>query len=343
MHVPDIVVVGRVGFDLYATELHTPLTRVATFTRCLGGSAANIAVGLARLGMRVRLISRVSDDAIGTYLLGFLEAERVDIRFVRRTPGARSSLALVEVDPPDAFPTIFYRENCADSRLARADIDEGSIASARLCLVGGTSLATSPSREAVRHALDLAQLHHLHCVLDVDFRPQLWPDRTAATAALRAVLPLVDVLIGNDEEIALLLDTAEPVTHSMLGCLGPRIVVLKHGARGASEITVDDAVEVSAFPVAVVCGLGAGDAFAAGWIASFLDGKPAQERLRYAAACGAIVATRLTCAEAMPTREEAAKFLADRTGDRTISPDLLPSPTRSHGSLAPGITGETST
>jgi 5-dehydro-2-deoxygluconokinase len=343
MQSPDAVVVGRVGFDLYATEPHTPLSRAATFTRCLGGSAANIAVGLARLGLPVGLISRVSDDDIGTYLLEFLEVERVDIRFVRRTPGARSSLALVEVSPPDAFPTIFYREDCADSRLAPPDIDERYVASARLCLVGGTSLATSPSREAVHRALELARAHCVLTMLDVDFRPQLWANRAAATTALRAVLPLVDVLIGNDEEIALLVETTGPPTHSMLRSLGPRLVLAKHGARGASEVTSDDAVEVPAFPVPVVCGLGAGDAFAAGWIASYLRGAPARQRLRYGAACGGIVATRLSCAQAMPTRKEVAQFLADRCGDRTIALDFLPSSAKSHGSLPHRTSHDTST
>src|SRR5574341_2032682 len=110
----DVWVLGRVGYDLYAVERNRPLSDVERFSRHAGGSSANIAVGLARLGLSVGLISAVGDDLLADYLLRFLGEEGVDGRFVRRVAGFGTSLCLTEVSPPDRFPQVFYRRQPAD-------------------------------------------------------------------------------------------------------------------------------------------------------------------------------------------------------------------------------------
>ena len=106
----DAVFLGRIGYDLYSEEPHVPLKDVRRFSRYLGGSSANQAVGLARLGLRVGIVAAVSRDAVGDFLVEFLNREHVDTRHVQRVEGYPSSLCLTEVSPPDRFPQVFYRQ-----------------------------------------------------------------------------------------------------------------------------------------------------------------------------------------------------------------------------------------
>src|SRR5205823_11747517 len=117
----DVCVIGRIGYDLYAMELNRPLAQVEHFSRHLGGSSANIAVGLARLGLDVGIISSIGQDALADYLIGFLQREGVYTRFVAQAQGYSTSLCLTEVSPPDRFPQVFYRQNPADSRIELTD------------------------------------------------------------------------------------------------------------------------------------------------------------------------------------------------------------------------------
>ena len=105
----DVCALGRIGYDLYAVEHNRPLAEVEHFIRRLGGSSANIAVGLARLGLSVGIISCVGKDLLAAYLLGFLAREGVDTQHVRLVESYNTSLCLTEVSPPDHFPQVFYR------------------------------------------------------------------------------------------------------------------------------------------------------------------------------------------------------------------------------------------
>src|SRR5436305_11961334 len=107
----DVVILGRIGYDLYSEEPHVPLPQVRRFSRYLGGSSANMAVGLARLGAQVGMVAALGADSLSQFLLEFLTAERVDVSHVKRCPGYLASLCLTEVSPPDRFPQVFYRRD----------------------------------------------------------------------------------------------------------------------------------------------------------------------------------------------------------------------------------------
>ena len=282
---------GRVGVDLYPDQLETPLRAVRTFTRFVGGFAGNVATGLARLGVRTAIVSRVGDDGHGEYVRDFLEGEGVDTRFLAVDPYWRTPPTFCEVWPPDRFPILFYRRPTApDWQLSPEDFDAEEVAAAPLLYATGTGLAQSPSRETTLEAL---RAHRAKTIFDLDWRPDLWEDagefpRLAAEASGAA-----DLVVGNEEE----LDAAALSER-------PERLVLKRGERGATVYDGDEETDVPGLPVEVVNGLGAGDAFAAALGHGLLRGLSLVDAVRRGTVAGAIVAAQLACSEAMPRLEE---------------------------------------
>jgi 5-dehydro-2-deoxygluconokinase len=166
----DVGILGRIGYDLYAEDHNVPLKDVRRFSRYLGGSSANMAVGLRRLGLSVGIISCVGTDPLSDYLIEYLEHEGVDTRFVQRKAGYVSSLCLTEVSPPNHFPQVFYRDRPADAQVEVGGPEQEFIASTRLFVTNGTSLCASPSRESTYRALESAHRAGVRIAFDVDFR-----------------------------------------------------------------------------------------------------------------------------------------------------------------------------
>lgn len=307
----DVCVLGRVGYDLYAMEQGRPLAEVEHFSRHLGGSSANIAVGLARLGQRVAIVSAVGDDALADYLIGFLDREGVDARRITRVAGYGTSLCLTEVSPPDRFPQVFYRHRPADSQVQVGEVELGLVRSARMFVTNGTSLCASPSRESTVRALEEARAARVRTVLDVDYRPSSWTGPEEAGRAARAVLPWVDVVIGNEEEVGLLTGRRDP-REQVAAVLdaGAGLLVRKLGAAGVEAFSRE--ASALAPPIAVPVGstIGAGDGFASGFLAALLDGRPLAECLRRGNAAAAVVVSRVSCSDAMPYPAEVEAMLA---------------------------------
>jgi 5-dehydro-2-deoxygluconokinase len=309
----DVSILGRIGYDLYAEEHGVPLRDVTRFSRYLGGSSANMAVGLSRLGARVGMISCVGADPLGDYLIEYLKKERVDTRFVQRKPGLLSSLSLTEVSPPDRFPQVFYRERPADTAVETGPEERDFICATRLFVTNGTSLCASPSREATFRALEWAHREGVRVAFDVDYRASSWPNPATAGLYARLALPWIDILIANPDEILMVAesdDVAEAIVR--LRRWGVPLVVAKMGAEGVRAETADEAVFQRAYPVEVVSTIGAGDGFASGFLYALLQEKPLATALAYGNAAAAIVCTRLMCSDAMPTLSEVEEFLAAR-------------------------------
>ena len=301
----DVCVLGRVGYDLYALEHGRPLADVERFARHLGGSSANIAVGLARLGLQVGLISCIGQDALAPFLLDVLKRETVDTRFVRLVQGYSTSLCLTGVSPPDDFPQVFYRSRSADSQARLGPEELHAIRNARFFVTNGTSLAAEPSRSATRLALEAAHRAGCKTVLDADYRASSWETPEDAGRAARAVLPWVDVLLGNEEELALLTGEAEPAARvASIRAAGVSLQVHKLGAGGVQAFSPGEFWTLPALPTRVVCAIGAGDAFAAGLLYGLSRGLPTYDCLQYGNAAAAIVVGRVSCSDAMPYREE---------------------------------------
>jgi 5-dehydro-2-deoxygluconokinase len=307
----DAVVLGRIGYDLYALEHHRPLPEVERFERKLGGSSANMAVGLARLGLHVGMIGALGDDPLADYLLGFLAGEGVATTHVRRVAGFNTSLCLTEVSPPDRFPQVFYRREAADTRVTVGPSELAYVRQARLFVTNGTSLAADPSRQATLDALAAARESGARTVLDVDYRASSWPSPAEAGGQARRALASSDVVIGNEDEL-LLLTGEEDAARQVRAVLeaGVSLLVRKLGARGVEAHSAEGSSFAPPFEVPVVSTIGAGDGFASGFLYALHRGRPLAECLRVGNAAAAVVVSRVGCSDAMPYERELEPLLA---------------------------------
>jgi 5-dehydro-2-deoxygluconokinase len=312
----DVTILGRIGYDLYSEEPHVPLPRVRRFSRYLGGSSANMAVGLSRLGARVGMVSCLGDDSLSEFLIEFLKAEDVDTSHVQRAPGFLPSLCLTEVSPPDRFPQVFYRHDAVDTMLRVTEDDLGYIARRGMFITNGTSLCASPSRESTYRALERAQQAGCRVVFDVDYRAMSWPSPEAAGQAVRLALPFVDVLIGNQPELRLVAgeDDLDRATETLRERVP--LLVSKLGEQGTRVWQGGESVFLPPYTVEVVSTIGAGDGFASGFLSGLLAGKPVAECLHYGNAAAAIVVSRLSCSEAMPTLAEVESMVRSRQNEK---------------------------
>jgi 5-dehydro-2-deoxygluconokinase len=286
----EAVVIGRVGVDLYPNQIETPLSEVETFTRFVGGFAGNVATGLARLSVRTAIVSRVGADGHGDYIRAWLAGEGVDVRFLATDPDWPTPPTFCEIWPPDRFPLTFYRKPTApDWQLSPADFDAEEVAAAPLLYATGTGLAQSPSRETTLAAL---RAHRGTTIFDLDWRPALWDDPRDYPPLAAEAVAAADIVVGNEEEV------------EASGLSGLSTLILKRGERGATVFEHGEETDVPGFPVEVLNGLGAGDAFAAALGQGILRGLPLAEAVRRGTVAGAIVASRLACSAAMPREEE---------------------------------------
>jgi 5-dehydro-2-deoxygluconokinase len=286
----EAAVLGRVGIDLYPNQLETPLRSVRTFTRFVGGFAGNLSTGLARLGVRTAIVSRVGDDGHGEFVRDWLLGEGVDVRFLATDPYWLTPPTFCEVWPPDNFPILFYRRPTApDWQLAPDDFDREEVAAAELLYATGTGLAQSPSRETT---LDALRAHRGTTIFDLDWRPSLWDEPHGYPSLAAEAASAADIVIGNEEEVA------------AAGLRAVPRLILKRGERGATVYEEGEATDVPGYPVEVVNGLGAGDAFAAAVGHGLLRGLSLVEGVRRGTVAGALVAAQLACSEAMPYLED---------------------------------------
>src|SRR5690606_11882682 len=191
---------GRSSIDLYSNDIGAAFEEIASFAAYVGGSPLNIAVGAQRLGLRTALLTAVGDDKVGDFILKFLADEGVDTSYVPVKGGARSSAVLLGIEPPDRFPLVFYRDNAADAQLTIDDVLAAPVSRAAALEVSGTGLASEPARSATFRAVELARQAGRTVYLDLDFRADQWHDLRAYGVTVRALLPLVDVALGTEEE-----------------------------------------------------------------------------------------------------------------------------------------------
>lgn len=314
---PEVITMGRVSVDLYPEQVGARLAEVETFAKSLGGSATNVAVAAARLGHPSAVITSVGDDDFGRYIRSALEGFGVDSRWVGTDPDLRTPLAFCEIHPPDDFPILFYREPKApDMNLTVEDLDLEAISSSPLFWITGTGLSDEPSRTATLAALEGRPGGIT--VFDLDFRPTLWGSVEEAGHYYREALTNATVAVGNQEEVAVAVGTEDPFDASQaLLEMGLDLAIVKRGPEGVLARTERGVFEAAPIPVEILNGLGAGDAFGGALCHALLSGWDAGRTIDYANAAGAIVASRLACADDMPTREEVEDLLGGTrsTGD----------------------------
>jgi 5-dehydro-2-deoxygluconokinase len=319
----DIICLGRLAVDLYAQQIGARLEDVTSFAKYLGGSSANIAFGCARLGLASAMLARVGNDHMGRFLTETLAREGCDVSHARVDAERLTALVLLGIKDRDTFPLIFHRENCADMAIDENDFDEAFIASSKALLITGTHFSTERVNRASRRALEYARRNQVRTVLDIDYRPVLWGLTGKAdgetrfiadegvTAHLQRILPLFDLVIGTEEEFRIAGGKHELVDAlAMVRAVTPATLVVKRGPLGCTIIegkvpaSIDDAPTEHGMQVEVLNVLGAGDAFASGFLSEWLRDAPLARCAQTANLCGALVVSRHGCAPAMPTPAE---------------------------------------
>jgi 5-dehydro-2-deoxygluconokinase len=330
----DLITMGRSSIDLYANEVGAPFVDIKSFAAYVGGSPTNIAVGAQRLGLQTAVLTAVGEDPVGDFILHFLKQEGVETKFILRKPGTRTSAVVLGIEPPDKFPLVYYRDNCADNQLSIDDVLKTPIQDCRIFEFSGTGLSREPSRSANVFAAEQARAAGATVILDLDFRPNQWHDARAFGVVVRSVLPTVDIVLGTEDECkaVTLEDPAQVnVAHSQISGArvtgdvnlavqtmqrrGPKLVVVKRGERGATLFEAGKPLrDVPGFPVEVYNVLGAGDAFAAGFIYGLVKGWDYYKAARMGNADGAVVVTRHGCANFMAYEQELLKFVEEHGG-----------------------------
>lgn len=330
----DVLTFGRCGMDIYALDIGAAFEDIRHFSASVGGSPANIAIGAARLGLKSALFSAVGADPVGNFILHNVKKEGVDTAHVQVIPGTTSAAVLCGIIPPDTFPLVFYRDNAPDNHIQINMADKVDFSQYKTFLMTGTALSVEPTRSAAFYAVEQARKKGCKCFLDIDFRANLWADVRAFGVVLRQYLPFCTVVMGTEEELlAMTLQhaaqvhiknnaiTAPEITGDIEQTIqevlqtGIQLLLVKRGARGVSAYHSDGRVEhIAGFPVEVVNVLGAGDAFAAGFIYGYIQGWSGYKSARLANACGAWLVSKQGCSKDAPDYEEITAFIAQKGG-----------------------------
>lgn len=313
----DVVLVGRACIDFNPVDYFKTLAQSDTFKKYLGGSPANIAVGLARLNKKVGFIGKVSDDQFGDFVTEFFRGEKVDVsRVTRVKDGSKMGLTFTEILSPTESSILMYRDGVADLKLSPEDIDYEYIADAKILLISGTALCQSPSREACLKALTYAKQAGTKVIFDIDYRPYNWTNYDEIAIYYSAVAAMSDIVMGSREEYDL--------TERLIGKFddrksadywiekGNKIVIIKHGKEGSTAYTSDgSSYSIKPFPVVALKSFGGGDGYGSAFIYGLLEGKDIMDCLELGSASASMLVKAHGCSLFMPTVEEVDCFIKD--------------------------------
>ena len=314
----DLICIGRSCVDLYSGEFGVPLERAMTFTKSVGGSPMNIAIGTSRLGLRVGAITGVGQEDNGRYLKWQLSCEGVDVSAVKTDPKRLTAMVLLSIRGDNDFPLIQYRENCADMGLTAEDIDPDYLARAGAVLVTGTHLSREGVRSATMKVLETAKRLGLKCILDIDFRPNLWGFDVTEFAHH---CPEEFFIAGGKTEAMEALREVRRLSKALL--------VFKLGDKGCAALPGDipdsfvDEVVYPGFPVKVFNSIGAGDGFMSGFLRGWLRNEDLASCCRYANAAGAFAVSRLGCSSAYPSWTELQYFVSHGSKHKWLREDAM--------------------
>lgn len=313
------LVLGRAGMDFYADPPGTEAEHAERFTTALGGSSGNIAAGIARHGLSVDLLTCVSDDSIGRFVLNQLRHYGIGTGHVRVLRGeSRTSLAVTETRIENTQNTL-YRNNASDLLMSVDQVLEVPFADYEALIVTGTALAANPSREATLRAMEHARRAGALVVIDLDYRPYSWPSALEAAEIYRAAIETADFVVGNDDEFAVVANGSHEDGQRRARELGSgdKVIIYKLGERGSIVYSGEGAFETGIFPVTAIKPMGAGDAFMASLMASLANSHSLQEAVLRGSAAAAMVVSKFGCAPAMPTPSELETFLSNHSAPQS--------------------------
>ncbi len=314
----DIIPLGRIAIDFNPVDYFQTLAESTTFKKYLGGSPANIAVGMARLGRKVGFLGKISNDRFGDFVQQYFEKEGIDVSHITRcTNGESLGLTFTEILSREESSILMYRESAADLQLHPSDVDEAYIKSTRLLLISGTALSKSPSREAVLKAVLLAKKTNTPIVLDADYRAYTWKNDDEIAVYCCLVAEKCDILMGSREEydrmerLAGLVGTDAASADYWLQ-KGVRIAIIKHGKKGSTAYTKDGAYSIKPFPVEALKGFGGGDGYGSAFLHGLLSGWDIMDALEFGSASAAMLVASHACSQDMPTEEAIRAFIAEK-------------------------------
>ena len=306
----DVLSVGRVSVDLYAKEAYAGFDSQQSFTKSIGGSPTNVAVACARLGLDSALATNVGDDAFGQYVIQKLGQFGVDTSFVGTVENTQTPLAFAALTPPETPTVVFYRTAAPDIQLRLDSVPESVITQTKILWISQTSLSQGTTAQTCLGWMAMREAGS-HTILDLDYRAKFWASKQEARAMATSAIAMASIVVGNLEEceVALGTTTALEAADALLAA-GVKLAIIKLGAAGVLMKSAQQMIVIPPHPVEVVCGLGSGDAFGAAVCYGLINDWDLEKIGTFANASGALVATRLTCADAMPTVAELEKMLA---------------------------------
>ena len=305
------VVFGRAGMDMFAEPIGTKSEFSESFRSDLGGSSANICVGLCKLGSEASLVTSVSDDAVGRFCVNRLNYYGVGTEYVKSVSGEfRTSLAIYE-SCIDNFQNVIYRNGAADFEVKPSEMDEVDYSQFTALITAGTVFAGQPSRDATFRAFENARAQGIPVIFDIDYRPYSWPSPQVASEVLSRAGEESDMIVGNDEEFGFMaggmnkgLDKARD-----LASAGNRLVIYKMGEEGAITLYNNEEIKTGIFPTEAIKPVGAGDSFMAGLLSSLASGYDLKNSVIRGSACASIVVSLPGCAPAMPDEVQLNNFI----------------------------------
>ena len=315
----DLILLGRVAVDLNPVDYYCPLSQSTTFKRYLGGSPANIAVGLSRLGKKCGFFARVSDDELGTFVENFFKNEGIDCSHITRcTNGEKIGLTFTEILSETQSSILMYRNEAADLKLDVCDIDEDYIKRAKALLISGTALCESPSREAALKATLLAKKNNIPVIFDIDYRAYNWKSNDEIAIYYSTVAERADIILGSREEYDLTekfigLDGTDKSSAEYWHKRGAKIVIIKHGKEGSTAYTNDGmSYKIKPFPVKLLKSFGGGDGYASAFLYGLFEGWDMWDALEFGSASAAMLVASHACSQDMPSADTVKQFIKEK-------------------------------
>ena len=312
----DLILLGRVAVDLNPVDYYCPLNESTTFKRYLGGSPANIAVGLARLGKKCGFFARVSDDQLGTFVTDYFDNEGIDTSHIKRCRnGEKIGLTFTEIKSETESSIVMYRNEAADLKLDVEDIDEDYINKAKAILISGTALAESPSREAALKAVALAKKNGVPIIFDIDYRAYNWKNSDEIAIYYSSVAREADIILGSREEYDLTekfikVGMTDKKSAAYWHSQNAKIVIIKHGKEGSTAYTNDgESYSIKPFPVKLLKSFGGGDGYASAFLYGIFEGWEIIDALEFGSASAAMLVASHACSQDMPTVDAVKKFI----------------------------------
>ena len=308
---PDVVCMGEIMVELNAVN-RGPLRNVGLFEKHAAGAEGNVAIGVSRLGCSSGIITRVGDDEFGLFLLATLKGENVDTAHVTVDKDYPTAVFFIQrgFPIPDKSEAYYYRRNSSGSKLSPKDLDPKYIASAKVLHVTGITPALSESaKEATTAAVKIAKENNVTVSLDTNIRLKLWTEEAARTTLL-PLCQMADLLFTSQPDARIILGLDEPAEIAkVLHRSGVRTVVVKLGEKGAFASSEGETATQPMMHASVEDPTGAGDSFAATFLATQLKGWKLLDSLRAALATAALVVGVRGDYENMPSMEALRTFL----------------------------------